>query len=159
LTTKRSFDVNVTGPFLMMREAILHMIESGGGSIINIASLAALLSLSHHCAYTSSKSALSPSPRGGPGLRPVQYSRERVCPGFVLSEMTEKWLCNITKNAGADVEALLSKAVRDLPIRNIGKAGDIAGMQLSCKRVFVIYDGDGDSVDGERRSSTPSARE
>ena len=34
-------DVNLTGPFLLMKAAIPHMLQAGGGSIINIASVAA----------------------------------------------------------------------------------------------------------------------
>jgi len=37
---RRVIEVNLTGPFLLMKASIPHMIKAGGGSIINIASLA-----------------------------------------------------------------------------------------------------------------------
>jgi len=37
----RVLAVNLTGPFLTMKAVIPHMIEAGGGSIVNISSLAA----------------------------------------------------------------------------------------------------------------------
>ena len=40
-------ETNLTGPFLLMKETIPHMIKNGGGSIINIASLAGLVMWSH----------------------------------------------------------------------------------------------------------------
>jgi NAD(P)-dependent dehydrogenase (short-subunit alcohol dehydrogenase family) len=126
---RRSFDVNVNGPFLLMREAIPHMIRSNGGSIVNIASLAGLRCLSNHCAYTSSKSALiALTKQAALDYGKYNIRLNAICPGFVLSEMTEKRLGNITNNAGAEVEDLLSKAVRDLPIRHVGGAEDIAGI-------------------------------
>ena len=37
---RKTFEVNLNGPFLLMRAVIPHMIKAGGGSIINISSLA-----------------------------------------------------------------------------------------------------------------------
>ena len=39
----RVIEVNLTGPFLTMKAVIPHMVEAGGGSIINISSLAGLV--------------------------------------------------------------------------------------------------------------------
>ena len=39
----RVLEVNLTGPFLMMKAVIPHMIKAGGGSIVNISSLAGLV--------------------------------------------------------------------------------------------------------------------
>jgi len=53
-----TFDVNVKGMFLMCKQAIPQMIEGGGGSIINVSSLASLRSFPD-AAYVSSKGAVN----------------------------------------------------------------------------------------------------
>ncbi|OGP68228.1 MAG: hypothetical protein A2169_09465, partial [Deltaproteobacteria bacterium RBG_13_47_9] len=55
---RQVIEINLTGPFLVMKEAIPHMIKGGGGSIINISSLGGLRCLPGMAAYCSSKAAL-----------------------------------------------------------------------------------------------------
>lgn len=52
-------DVNITGPFLMIKALLPGMIERGGGSIVNIGSVSAIRSSTgRQTAYASSKAAL-----------------------------------------------------------------------------------------------------
>jgi NAD(P)-dependent dehydrogenase (short-subunit alcohol dehydrogenase family) len=48
-------DINLTGTFLACREVGAHMLAAGGGSIINIASIAGLVGYSGNPAYLASK--------------------------------------------------------------------------------------------------------
>jgi len=57
-TWNRIFDVNVTGMFLTCKHAVPAMRESGGGSIVNISSVAAIASAGI-AAYKSSKAAVN----------------------------------------------------------------------------------------------------
>lgn len=51
--------VNVTGPFSLIQATLPHMIDRGGGSIVNIGSVSSLRSTTgHQAAYASSKAAL-----------------------------------------------------------------------------------------------------
>src|SRR5262249_26152373 len=52
------FAVNARGTFLCCRHAIPGMIARGGGSIVNIASVAALVGLRNRAAYCASKGAV-----------------------------------------------------------------------------------------------------
>ncbi len=62
-TTEADWDktlrVNAKGPFLMSRATIPWMIQAGGGSIINMSSIAGLVGLPVRPAYCASKGALS----------------------------------------------------------------------------------------------------
>ena len=62
-TTEADWDktlrVNAKGPFLMSRATIPWMIQAGGGSIINMSSIAGLIGLPVRPAYCASKGALS----------------------------------------------------------------------------------------------------
>src|SRR5262249_54055452 len=53
----RTVEVNLTGPFLMMKHVVPHMIEAGGGSIVNTASTAAFDTMST-VGYSASKAGL-----------------------------------------------------------------------------------------------------
>ena len=96
----RVFAVNVTGALLGMRAAAPAMREAGGGSIVNIASAAALRAIGS-AAYTASKWAV----RGLTKVAALEYAgwgirANTVCPSVVPTEL----------NAGqAYVEAGIAK--------------------------------------------------
>lgn len=54
----RMIDINLTGPFLCSRAVVPHMLETGGGKIINIASIASFMGRPNRCAYVAAKSGL-----------------------------------------------------------------------------------------------------
>ncbi len=55
---RRTLDVNLTGAFLLCRSAIPLMAESGGGSVINVASQLGHVALGQSAAYCATKAAL-----------------------------------------------------------------------------------------------------
>lgn len=55
---EKTFDVNITGMFLMCQNAIPHMIQGGGGSIINVSTVASIRSFPD-AAYSASKGAVN----------------------------------------------------------------------------------------------------
>ena len=56
---QRVMDVNLNAPYMLMKETLPHMIEKGGGSIINIASIGGIRVMAGSPAYGT-----SPSPNG-----------------------------------------------------------------------------------------------
>lgn len=85
---RRVLEVNLTGPFLLSHSFGRMMLEAGGGSIINVASIAGLAGVADRAAYNASKHGLVGLTRtlaaewGGRGVRV-----NAVCPGWVRSEM------------------------------------------------------------------------
>ncbi|MFI6085052.1 SDR family NAD(P)-dependent oxidoreductase [Streptomyces sp. NPDC051217] len=85
---RRVLEVNLTGPFLLSRAVGRLMLAAGGGSIVNIASIAGLHGVSDRAAYNASKHGLIGLTRtlagewGGRGVRV-----NAVCPGWVKTEM------------------------------------------------------------------------
>ena len=55
---RQTLENNLTGPFLMMKAAIPHMIEGGGGSIINVSSLAGVRAVPGGPGYCATKAGL-----------------------------------------------------------------------------------------------------
>ncbi len=125
----KTLQVNLIGPFMLMRAAIPHMIKNGGGSIINISSLASLRAIPEGSAYCASK--------GGLNLLTQQaaldYGGDRircnvVCPGFVFSEMSEGHFGQIAKDMGTDLDTLMARVFRDIPSREPAHPEKVAGL-------------------------------
>jgi len=79
--------VNLTGPFLMSREALPHLLADGG-AIVNVASSAGLKGAPYAAAYSASKGGVVSLTRS----LAIEYSRRNVrvnavCPGGVLTPL------------------------------------------------------------------------
>jgi 3-oxoacyl-[acyl-carrier protein] reductase len=85
----RVLDVNMTGVYLLTREALTHLIESDGGVVVNIASIAGKVAGGGGIAYTASKHGVIGFTKQlaheyGPEVR-----ANAICPGFIESGMTQ----------------------------------------------------------------------
>lgn len=126
---RKTLEVNLIGPFMLMRAAIPHMIKSGGGSIVNISSLASWRAIPQASAYCTSKAGLNMMTQqaaldfGGDKIR-----CNAICPGFVYSEMTEKRVGQVAKDMGTDLDTLMAKAFREIPSREPAHPEKIAGL-------------------------------
>lgn len=85
---RRVLEVNLVAPFLLSRHFGAMMLKQRSGSIVNVASIAGLMGVSHRVAYNASKHGLIGLTRtlaaewGGRGIR-----CNAVCPGWVKTEM------------------------------------------------------------------------
>lgn len=115
--------VNVEGAFFTLREATRHMTSrDGGGSIVGVASLAALEGAARNQAYAASKGALISMINGVA----VEFARHSVranviLPGWIATDMT--------------AEAQASQKFNDnvigrVPIRRWGAPDDFAGIAV-----------------------------
>jgi NAD(P)-dependent dehydrogenase (short-subunit alcohol dehydrogenase family) len=120
---------NLTGPFLLMREALPYLLEARG-SVVAIASVSALRNGVGNAAYATSKAGLLQLCRSlavdyGPrGLR-----ANTVCPSWVRTEMADRRMARFAEEAGlgADgVEAAYEEATRLLPTRRPGEPREVA---------------------------------
>jgi len=95
----RHLALDVTAPFLLCRAALPLLRKSKRGRIINVASTAGLRGAPYIAAYTAAKHALVGLSRAlAAELKDV--SVDWVCPGFVDSELTDRSVARITKEAG-----------------------------------------------------------
>jgi NAD(P)-dependent dehydrogenase (short-subunit alcohol dehydrogenase family) len=82
--------VNQRGVFLGMQAVIPGMARNGGGSIINVASVAALVGLRGSIPYQASKAAVLGLTRGAAvSYGPDNIRVNAICPGLVITGMTE----------------------------------------------------------------------
>lgn len=121
--------VNQTGPFLLMRAAIPHMISRGGGSIINIASVGGMRCLPGMPAYCSSKAGLIMlSQQVALDYGPQKIRCNAVCPGGIKTSMTEKEFGQFGEMLGMDTDTFFAKISSELPLHRFGQPGEIAGL-------------------------------
>jgi NAD(P)-dependent dehydrogenase (short-subunit alcohol dehydrogenase family) len=112
--------VNQHGVFLGMRAVIPGMTRNGGGSIVNVASVAALVGLAGSIPYQASKSAVLGLTRGAA----VSYGSynirvNAICPGLVVTGMTES-------ASPAAVEALKAR----IPLGRDGRPDEVSAAVL-----------------------------
>ena len=87
----RLIDVNLTGTFNLTRAAVPYMLETGGGAIVNNASLSGLAPTRNEAAYSAAKAGVisltkSAALEYGPTVRV-----NCVAPGHVRTPMTAVW--------------------------------------------------------------------
>lgn len=87
----RIIQTNVNGVFVLSREVAKKMIGRGGGTIINITSMAALYGITDVTAYTASKTAvLGMTKSMAVDLAPFGIRVNAIAPGFIDSPMLRK---------------------------------------------------------------------
>lgn len=122
-----SFDLNVDATMRMIRTFLPGMIAAGGGSIVNVASVAgAMIGVPDRFAYCVSKGALGGLTRSVA----VDYVRHGVrcnaiCPGTVQSPSLDQRLA-----ATGDAEAARAAFIARQPMGRIGTAEEIAALAL-----------------------------
>jgi NAD(P)-dependent dehydrogenase (short-subunit alcohol dehydrogenase family) len=113
------FAVNARGTFLTCKHAIPGMAARGGGSIVNVGSIAALVGLKNRAAYCASKGAVVALTRAlavdhvADGIRV-----NAVCPGTVDSP----WVRRLVEDVGESLDALKARQ----PMGRLGTPPEIA---------------------------------
>jgi NAD(P)-dependent dehydrogenase (short-subunit alcohol dehydrogenase family) len=109
---------NLTAVFAISREVVKNMMQNGGGSIINISSMASQYGIPKVIAYTASKSAIEGMTRAmAVELSPKGIRVNCIAPGFIATEMSAKALNNDPERK--------SKAMSRTPMGELGSPSDI----------------------------------
>jgi len=121
--------VNLTGPYLLMKAVIPHMIKEGGGAIINIASLGGMRCLPSMPAYCSSKAALIMLTQQAA----LDYGRHNircnaVCPGGVKTDMAKKDFGQFGKMLGIEPETFITQIAVEIPLHRFADSPEIGGL-------------------------------
>jgi 3alpha(or 20beta)-hydroxysteroid dehydrogenase len=123
-TFRRTLDINLIGPFLGIKAVAPSMTQAGGGSIINVSSVAALVARAGFSAYGTSKWAL----RGLTKIAALELGHSgirvnSIHPGAIDTPMTA------TDSTGIE-QTERDSLLAHLPIPRWGKPDEIARLAL-----------------------------
>ncbi len=122
----RIIDINLRGVFLGTKYAVLEMLKTGGGAIVNTASDAGLMGTPMLSAYCASK--------GGVVLftkaTAMEWARmgirvNCVCPGVIRTPILDPMLA-MAKAAGASEDAVWARMGKAHPIGRVGNPEEVA---------------------------------
>lgn len=102
----RVIEVNLKGPWLMMKYVVPHMIAAGGGSIVNTASIGAFIA-ALTAGYCASKAGLVALSRVG-AVQLAQYGIRvnSLCPGATMSPLTQRELKEMEEHGLVDPDMI-----------------------------------------------------
>jgi NAD(P)-dependent dehydrogenase (short-subunit alcohol dehydrogenase family) len=122
----RTMATNLDAIFWSCRAAIPHMLDGGGGSIINTASVLGLVGSAGYCAYGAAKAGVVALTRQiavehGPTIR-----ANVIAPGSIDTPRFRK----VAEEMGMEREAFLAMLHKNIPLHRLGTADDVAGIAL-----------------------------
>jgi len=126
---RQVIDINLTGPYILMREALPHMMKAKYGSIINIASLGGTRCLPVCPAYCTSKAGLIMLTQ----QVALDYGKynirvNAVCPGGIDTELLDEMIIPLSKKVGKTKQDGLDYFSKDVPLRRVSKPEEITGI-------------------------------
>jgi NAD(P)-dependent dehydrogenase (short-subunit alcohol dehydrogenase family) len=128
----RVFAVNLKSAYLAMKHVIPVMVAQGGGSIINISSIASIRHLGiSYVTYATTKAAMNQMTR----TTAVEFAAKKVrvnaiLPGLMKTPMVEHSVGLAKSYAKGDVEAMWRARDAQVPMGHMGDAWDVANAAL-----------------------------
>jgi meso-butanediol dehydrogenase/(S,S)-butanediol dehydrogenase/diacetyl reductase len=122
-----TLQVNLTGPFLLVRAALPHLLAARG-AVVAVSSVAALRASEAMAAYSASKAGLllltqSLAVDHGPdGLR-----ANAICPGWTATEMADMEMAELGESRGISAADAYRLATAVVPQRRAASADEVAG--------------------------------
>jgi len=124
----RSFDINVKAMYRLIRATLPGMLAKGGGSIVNVASVASSLKgVPNRFAYSASKAAvigLTKSVAADYVAKGIRCNA--ICPGTVESPSLEERM----KALGGDLDEVRRAFTQRQPMGRMGKPAEIAQLAV-----------------------------
>lgn len=128
----RVFAVNLKSAYLAMKHVIPIMQRQGGGSIVNISSIASIRHLGiSYVTYAASKAAMNAMTR----TTAVEYAKDHIrvnaiLPGLMKTPMVAHSAGLAASYAGGDVDAMWRARDAQVPMGHMGEAWDVANAAL-----------------------------
>jgi NAD(P)-dependent dehydrogenase (short-subunit alcohol dehydrogenase family) len=128
---RRAIEVNLSGPFYCMREALPEMIARGWGRVVNVASIAGKTGMPYISAYAASKhgllgltkcAALEAAASG--------VTVNAVCPGYVDTPMTDVSVARIVGKTGIAEAEVRRRLAEASPQKRLVTSEEVAALVL-----------------------------
>jgi NAD(P)-dependent dehydrogenase (short-subunit alcohol dehydrogenase family) len=130
-TFDKTLAIDLKGVFLCMKHEITHMLQSGGGAIVNNASIAGVIAEPGISAYSAAKHGVI----GLSKAAAVEYANKGIridalAPGLVNTAMTKAWF---------DDPDMSAHFIANTPIGRVSQPAEIAGMVLFLCSEFASF--------------------
>ncbi|MSO94654.1 MAG: SDR family oxidoreductase [Thermoleophilia bacterium] len=123
--------INLSGTFYCCQSAARRMRETGGGSIVNMASVAGLIGLSHRPAYSAAKHGIVGLTKSlARDLAAAGIRVNALCPGVIRTPLTEQYFAD----DGFEQELMVS-----VPLQRAGASSDVAQAALYLASDMASY--------------------
>ena len=124
---RRTIDVNLTGMYLVTREALPLMGE--GGRVVNQSSVLGRFGVPGYTAYCASKHGVIGFTRAlALELAPRRITVNAVCPGWVDTEMAAEGMRQGAGATGTTFEEFREQALGAVPLKRIIQPEEVAGL-------------------------------
>ncbi len=118
----KTFEVNTKGYFFMAQRAAKIMVEKGGGSIINIASIAGLMGPPMQGVYGMTKAAVILMTKAyAKELGPFKVRSNAICPGLTETKFSKVLI---------ETDAIYKTALMSIPMKRHAQPDEMAGAAL-----------------------------
>lgn len=122
-----ALDTNLTAPFRFLRRAVPSMLERGWGRIVVVASMAAKRGDPYVSAYTASKHGVLGLVRSAAAeLARSGITVNAVCPGYVVTDMTDDTIATISQKTGRTPEQARAALEAKQPIGRLITPEEVA---------------------------------
>lgn len=141
---QRTLEVNLTGTFLCTRSAVPLLKTAGGGSIINISSVAGRLGFPHRTPYSASKWGLiGLTQTWAMELGPAGIRVNAILPGIVAGDRQDRILQARADMEGIDREEARQQRLQTVSLRSMVTSDDVA------ETVFFLCSPAGRMISGQ----------
>jgi 3(or 17)beta-hydroxysteroid dehydrogenase len=156
---KQIFTVNLDSVFLGCRAGIAAMRHTGGGSIVNMSSIAALLATPDSTAYGAAKAAvrqLTKSVAQHCATERLAIRCNSVHPGEVSTPLWDRYIAQTAEVSGVPADQLVREAKARVPLGDMPQPEDIAaGVAFLCSDDARFITGSELIIDGGYITRSP----
>ena len=125
----RMLNIMLTGPLLLSRAVVPHMIEQNDGRIINIGSQVGAVAFGEDIAYSAAKAGIAGMTRTlAAELAKYQISVNTICPGNILTDLMRDTGTAIEKRDGLEPGQFLRERDASIPLGRLGDPVDVANL-------------------------------
>lgn len=151
---QRTIDINLTGLFLCSRRAVPMIKAAGGGSIVNMSSVAGRLGYPLRTPYSASKfGVVGLTETWAIELGPSNIRVNAVLPGTVKGDRVEKIIASKATAAGVSQDEMRARFVEKVSMRRMVSPEDVANQILFiCAPAGAMISGQSLSVCGNMES-------
>ena len=124
---QRTIETNLTGQFSLIRAALPRLIERGGGAIVLVSSVGAIVGGTDSASYSASKTGLLGLMRSvAVDYGPLGVRANAILPGWVQTPMADRAMDELAARDGLTREQAYGEATSNVPLRRAGQPEEIA---------------------------------